>query len=597
MPQNRFRKTNRKNNSQISEQKHPPVELKPSRWIGAKFWRIVRPYWTGEERWLASLLLLTTIALIVGKVYVSVIFNETAGRFFNALQNRNSAIFYQTLLLTVILLLSQNGCNVLNAFFSGLLKAKWRRWLTNYYTNRWLSHRAFYELRFRGRADNPDQRIAEDIALLTEKTIFLAFGFLDMTLTVIAFSSVLWTVSGTLSFTIANLPVTIPGYMFWAALLYWFVGMLLGHTIGKPLIWLNNFQQELEANFRFALIRVRENAEGIALYSGEPQEQLRSQQSLQEVYTNSVKIVDYSARLQLYQNFIADSPDVLPFLAIAPRYFSGAMELGDLMRIGNGFSLISRSLSWLVNSYGNFAQWHATVDRLNEFSKELDQVKISVSGFETRHSADGSIGLEQASLALPDGSPLISSFNLRLIPGQSVLIKGISGSGKSTLFRVFAGLWPFGKGRLYRSGEQQSLFLPQQPYIPIGSLRNALWFPSEVRLDWDSDLRAVLAEVGLDHLGDRLNEEAHWEQLLSPGEQQRLAISQAILFKPAWLFLDEATSALDEEREASVYKAMARLLPDTTIISIGHRQTLEQFHNRIILLQNKGSGIALSDNL
>jgi putative ATP-binding cassette transporter len=200
-------------------------------------------------------------------------------------------------------------------------------------------------------------------------------------------------------------------------------------------------------------------------------------------------------------------------------------------------------------------------------------------------------------LALPDGSPLIPSFNLRLFPGQSVLIKGISGSGKSTLFRVFAGLWPFGKGRLYRSGEQQSLFLPQQPYLPIGSLRNALWFPSESRLDWDSDLRAVLAEVGLDHLGDRLSEEAHWEQLLSPGEQQRLAISQAILFKPAWLFLDEATSALDEEREASVYKAMARLLPDTTIISIGHRQTLEQFYNRIILLQNKGSGIALSDNL
>ncbi|MEH1790994.1 MAG: ABC transporter ATP-binding protein/permease [Nostoc sp.] len=573
----------------------PRIESKPPRWIGLKFWRIVRPYWTSKERWLALTLLAAIIGFVVVQVYISVMLNETSGRFFDALQNRNSTVFYQTISFTIFLLLFQLACQVLQTFCSQLLDARWRRWLTDHYTNRWLTHRAFYELRFRGRADNPDQRIAEDFQLLTAKTINLGVGFINMALTVVTFASVLWNISGTFSFSLGNMQVPIPGYMFWAALLYWLVGMFLGHAVGNPLIRLNHRQQGLEANFRFGLIRVREGAEGIALYGGEAQERSRSRQNLQAVYSNSLKLIYSNAKLQVFQNFIVDTPDILPFLAMAPRFFSGAMQLGDLMRIGNGFSLISHALSWLVNSYGGFAEWHATVDRLIEFSNELDQVNTSVSGFEMEDSADGSIRLEQAIVALPDGNPLIPSFNLRLRSGQSVLIKGISGSGKSTLFRVLAGLWPFGRGCLYRPELQQSLFLPQQPYIPIGTLRDALYFPSQSRLDEDIDLRAVLSKVGLEHLGDRLNDQAHWEQILSPGEQQRLAIAKAILLKPEWLFLDEATSAIDEEQEALVYKAMARLLPDTTIISIGHRQTLEQFHNRVILLEQNQSGIELAD--
>jgi len=563
---------------------HSKARAEASRWIGLKFWRVAQPYWASEERWSALAILGTIIAFVVVKVYSIVMLNDAGGRFFNALQSRNQAGFYHTMILIALFLLLQLVSIVFQSFFSQLLEIRWRRWLTAHFINGWLVNQAFYQMRFSGRADNPDQRISDDIRLLISDTLSLAVGLLSTTLTVTAFASVLWNLSGPLTLSFKGISITPSGYMFWAALIYWLLGSLLGYALGNPLIRLNNRQQGLEADFRFALIRVREKAEGIALYGGQPQERSRTREIFYSVYTNSINIALMNTKLLAFQTFIGDGPQILPFLATAPRFFSGSLAFGDLMKVGNGFGQISMALSWLVNSYSIFADWHATVDRLAEFKSDLDQINSRKTKFEASYSGNGSIVLNEVNISLPDGHNIISHLTLQLKRGQTVLIRGRSGSGKSTLFRVLAGLWPFGAGHIQLPENIKSLFLPQQPYIPIGTLRRALWFPSLTDLERDEEVRAALAAVGLNHLSSHLNEEMHWEQLLSLGEQQRLAISQAILFKPDWLFLDEATSALDEEQEASVYQTLANLLPRTTIISIGHRQTLEPYHSRVILL-------------
>jgi vitamin B12/bleomycin/antimicrobial peptide transport system ATP-binding/permease protein len=399
----------------------------------------------------------------------------------------------------------------------------------------------------------------------------------------------LWNLSGSITIPLGNtFVVTIPGYMFWAAVLYAGIGSTLAHLVGRPLIRLSNRQQGLEADFRFSLVRLREEAEGIALYRGEVQERGISLGRFAALFDNFKRLILRRTQYLTFEITVGQLASFFPLLVASPRYFSGAIQLGALMQTSNAFGHVNDALSWFINSYTTFADWRATVDRLIEFGGELaSETTTAVSAVRVETGAGDAIELDAVAAALPDGSPLIEPATIVLNAKEAVLLKGESGSGKSTLFRVLAGLWPFATGRIRLPAGARPLFLPQRPYMPIGSLRAALWFPSHPEAGHDDEARAALAAVGLAAFADRLDESAHWTQLLSGGEQQRVAIARALLAKPDWLFLDEATSALDEDQEAALYRILAARLPGTTIVSIGHRRSLTAYHDRIIALDRQ----------
>lgn len=567
-----------------------------SQWIGRKLWRVTRPYWRGEQKWSALALVVSIVALSVLKVVTVVSLNDAGGRFFNTLQGRNASAFKDTLLFIAAFLLLQLVAIVVQKYLSMVLEIRCRRWLTDYFVKSWLADQAFYRLRFTGQTDNPDQRIAEDVGLMIGNGIDLFTGGLNSALTVLAFGGVLWNLSGPLNFSWAGLKFDIAGYMFWAALFYWIVGSLLGYAVGNPLIQLNNRQQKLEADFRFALVRIREKAEGIALYKGENQERSRTLRLFTFVYENSMTMARKYSKLLAFQTFVGDGPSILPFLAVAPRYFAGSLVLGDMMKIGNGFGQISLALSWLVNSFPEYAAWHATVDRLAEFEIDLRNSTLQFSGSRINEAERESVASDDVAIFLPKGQKLFSNLTFQLKPGETVLFRGLSGIGKTTLFRVLSGIWPFFSGVIRLPAKKRFLFLPQETYLPIGTLRSALCFPQSLDPIQDGEIIATLDSLGLGHLTGHLNEKTHWEHSLSPGERQRLAIAQALLSKPDWLFLDEPTSALDEEQEAKVYQLLRNSLPHTNMISIGHRETLARYHDRVISLnslsQKQSSSVA-----
>ena len=549
-------------------------------------WALGKGYWGSEERWSAWALLTAIISLDLGYVYVNVLLNKANGSVFNALQQYDTASFYRgfgTILVLVLILLA---AVLLRVFLVQTLQLRWRRWLTDHYLTHWLANRIFYRLRFSGQVDNPDQRIAEDIRLFIEYTLTLGLGLLATLEMLTSFSVLLWHLAGSITLPIGGIELTIPGYMFWVAVLYSGVGSWLAHLVGHPLIRLNNLQRSVEADFRFSLVRLREEAEGIALYGGEAQERGIALGRFQALYDNVKRLILRNCQYLMFQTFVGQFANFFPLLVAAPRYFSGAVALGTLTQLTHAFWQVNASLSWFITNYPTFAEWRATVDRLTEFDREMvREAQGEGDGAHLETAVQDTIDLQEVGIALPDGTPLLTPVTLRLRPHEAVLLKGPSGCGKSTLFRVLAGLWPFATGRIRLPAGVQTLFLPQRPYMPIGTLRQALWFPAPPALDGDAKARAALGTVGLAALGQRLDETAHWTHVLSPGEQQRLAIARALLLKPDWLFLDEATSALDEDYEAALYRRLAEALGHTTLISIGHRRSLEAYHNRILTLE------------
>ncbi|HYM02310.1 MAG TPA: ABC transporter ATP-binding protein/permease [Stellaceae bacterium] len=556
------------------------------RQLGGDIFDLTKAYWTSEEWWSAWAFLAAVIALNLGLVYINLQQNLATGGVFTALQQRNYDDFRDAFLVLMLLILIYLAVAVLRVFLQQTLELRWRRWLTDQYLARWLADRNFYRMRFSGGVDNPDQRISEDIRLYIEQTMGLGLGLLNSAATLASFATLLWSLSGALTFSLDGFVLVVPGYMFWAAVLYAGAGSFLAHLIGHPLIRLNYRQQAAEADFRFALVRLREEAEGIALYGGEAQERGNALGRFRALYENFTQLIRFNARYVLFQLMFSQFAYGFSLLAASPRYFSGAIELGPLVQISNAFERVNEALSWFIGSYAVFAEWRATVTRLTELSHVLTQESEQASAGARRESmsADG-IELRDLSVALPDGTPLIAPATLRLEPHQAVLLRGRSGSGKTTLFRVLAGLWTFAAGRLRMPAHAKMLFLPQQPYMPIGGLREALWYPARPAMRRDPEARAALAAVGLPELAARLDERAHWAQQLSEGEQQRLAIARAMLTRPEWLFIDEATSAVDEEQEAALYRALFKALPKTTVVSIGHRRELEAFHGRIINLE------------
>jgi len=551
------------------------------------WWRLVVPYFKSEDARYAIPLLLGAIALTFTGVGLEKVFNDWYGRFYDALQNKDEPTFWREIItfswLAALFII--NGAT--RAIVSPYLRLRWRRWLTRHYLAHWLDGQGYYRIELARSVDNADQRIAEDLRFLGEYTMQLFLGLLNAVATLITFLIILWDLSGPLSLAFIGIDVVIPGYMAVAALLYAVIGTFLANLVGRRLIPLNFMRQRFEANFRFALVRVRENAEGIALYKGEQREADNLNLRFADVFANGWRVLFTNVQLAFYQTSYGQIAIIFPFLVSAPRYFAGAITLGVVMQTVSAFGQVQTSLSFFVDNYTLLAELRAVMDRLKGLQVATDEwpaatiVDVEARGGATDVSADA------LTLTLPNGQALLSDARIDLPKGRATLISGASGSGKSTLFRALAGIWPFGQGHVTIPAGARVLFLPQKPYIPIGTLRDAVKYPDELSTASDAEIVAALQAAQLGHLTGRLDEEAHWSNTLSGGEQQRLAVARALVFKPDWLFMDEATASLDEPAEAALYGALKERLPGTTIVSIGHRPTLKQWHDRRLELQRR----------
>ncbi len=566
-------------------------------WIHAagflgKVWKLTRPYWFSEERWRARGLLAAIVVLSLGLVYLLVAFNEWNRDFFNALEQKHAddardLLIYFTFLAALFIAVS-----IYRLYLRQMLEMRWRVWLTRQYLGDWLADRTYYRLELSGRStDNPDQRIAEDLRHFTSATLTLALGLLSEGVTLVSFMFILWSVSGPITLDIAGLPLTIPGYMLWAALLYALLGSLLTHYVGRRLIPLNFQKERLEADFRFSLVRLRENAEGVALYRGEPSESQGLLARFERIRANWWDIIRYTKRLTAFTVGYNQVAVVFPFLVALPRFFSGAISLGQLIQITSAFGQVQSSLSWFVDSYAQLAVWKASVDRLLTFNHALEEAKLSAlraGGIVIVESA-GDIVADDLRLDTPEGRPIVSGARFAIQRGERLLVTGPSGAGKSTLFRGLAGIWPFGTGRIAVPRAARVLFLPQKPYIPIATLRDAVSYPAIPGAFTDEALRGALRDCRLESFADRLDVLANWSMAMSVGEQQRLAVARALLHRPEWLFLDEATAALDETTERELYQLLCVRLPDSTLVSIAHRPTVAVHHTRRLELAPGGT--------
>jgi vitamin B12/bleomycin/antimicrobial peptide transport system ATP-binding/permease protein len=557
-------------------------------------WSMTHPFWFSEDRWAARGLLLAVIALNLGIVYINVLLNQWNNTFYDALQDKNYSVFLHQLIRFSWLAGLYIVFAVYQFYLNQMLQIRWRRWLTEHYLQGWLTEGAYYRMQFvAGEADNPDQRVAEDVPQFIASTLSLGIGGMRAVVTLISFVAILWGLSGTI--TIPGSSLRLPGYLVWAALLYALAGTWLTDRIGRPLVRLNFDQQRYEADFRFNLVRFRENAEGVALYHGEADELRTFRERFGSIVRNWWEIMRQQKRLTWLTAGYGQAAIIFPLIVVAPRYFMGQMLLGGLMQTASAFGQVQDSLSFIVSSYTDIAAWRAVVERLAGFQSALELAHIQAATKAGIHYAEGNGGglvVDGVELDLPGGQPLLADVSLSLGRGESALLSGPSGVGKSTLLRAIAGIWPFGRGEIRVESNTRVLFLPQKPYLPIGTLREAVSYPMPAGGVDDKTLREALRTVGLPELADRLDETCHWALQLSPGEQQRIAFAGALVQRPDWLFLDEATSAVDEATEASLYRLLRDRLPGTTLFSVGHRSTLRPFHDRQLFAQPDGDGPA-----
>jgi putative ATP-binding cassette transporter len=548
-------------------------------------WDLAWPYWKSDEKWSAIGLLAAVIALNLITVWLNVRFNYWNNDFYNALQQYDWPEFWRQFAIFGALALAFIVVGVYSSYLRGILHIRWRRWLTERFLRNWLEDQAYYRMQLnQATTDNPDQRIADDLNRFASISLTLSLGLLSSFVTLVSFLSILWTLSGALTIPLGGgASIDIPGYMVFAALIYAVAGTMLTRWIGYPLIRLNFDQQRYEADFRFSMVRLRENAENVAFYGGEAREFDTFQTRFVRVVANWWGIIKRRKKLTWFTYGYDQVAIVFPFLVAAPRYFDKVIQLGGLMQIASAFRQVQESLSFIISSYTEIAEYQSVVQRLAGFREKMNEIAAEQQrpqAIEIVRDGTG-VAVDALDLKLPDGRSLRPDITLAATPGKSLLITGASGAGKSTLLRAIAGLWPFGRGRI-RVGDGRCLFLPQRPYLPLGTLADALVYPrSAAELPRDN-LAEALRTVGLPELVDRLEEEANWAQRLSIGEQQRLAFARVLLARPEIVFLDEATSALDEAAEVSLYRLLREAPWKPTIVSVGHHGTLRRFHDAVV---------------
>ena len=577
-------------------------------------WRLSLPYFSSEEKWRARLLLALILVLNLATVYMSVQFNRWYNTFYNALQEKDAAVFWRQMQVFAVLAFTAIVLAVYKFYITQRLDLRWRGWMTRHYMDKWLANYRYYHLelmRQSGAAsvpDNPDQRIQEDIGRFTGSALGMSMGLLNATVTLVSFIGILWTVSGSIDVPLGAQVVTVPGYMVWVALAYCVVGSVFAHFIGRRLIRLNYWQEWREADFRYSLVRLREYSEAVAFDRGEAASRQHLDARFGKVLGNMLQLIKAQKGLIWFTSFFQQAAIIFPFLVAAPRYFSGAIKLGDVIQISNAFGKVQDSLSWFIDSYAGLASWRATTERLTSFDRgvalALRELEASIHA-QTDHVSQAQDGpdrangeaawqyrvagpaleLEQVRCYLPSGKLQVQVAAQQAQPGDAVLVQGASGSGKSTLLRALAGIWPQASGRVVLP--EHSMFLPQRPYLPHGSLRAALSDPQPPNAYDSPALQKVLHTVRMPHLADFLDVESNWSHKLSGGEQQRVAIARTLLRRPNWIFADEATSALDEATEAWLYEALLQMVQAQGggLLAVAHRPGVAVFHSRRWVLE------------
>jgi vitamin B12/bleomycin/antimicrobial peptide transport system ATP-binding/permease protein len=541
------------------------------------------------------------IAIQLSQVAIDVLINQWNNRFYNALQDRNWDNFVREVGIFTILAFCSIGLAVYQLYLNQWLQIRWRRWLTHRYLGEWLHDANHYRMQLQGdAADNPDQRVSDDLKTFVERTLDIGLNFLSSVVTVVSFVVILWGLSAAAPLHFLGRDFPIPGYLMWAALIYAVFGTALTQWIGAPLVRLDFQQERFEADFRFSLVRVRENSEQIALLRGEDAERGQLSTRFNNIAENWYAIMSRTKRLIAFTTSYEQAALIFPLMLLAPAYFADKIQLGGMFQSASAFENVRKALSVFVTLYRSLAEWRAVVARLDGFEMAIqsaaklktDQPSIAIATV----ADSGAIDLSELLVRLPNGTKLVSADGFSIRGNERTLVTGPSGAGKSTLFRALAGIWPYGNGSIAVPAQASLMMLPQRPYFPIGPLKAAIAYPAQADTFSSDRVSEVLIAVGLPQFAQRLQEDAHWNRMLSLGEQQRLGLARALLHAPQYLFLDEATASLDEASEAKLYRLLRKMLPATTIVSIGHRATLEAFHERnVVLAPGSGEGFALQD--
>lgn len=553
-------------------------------------WRLMSSYWHSQEKWKARGLLAGVIALTLGQVYMLVLLNGWNNDFYNALQQRAFESFWPLIGQFAGFAFLHIIFAVYAVYVRQILEIKWRNWMTDKYLDRWLGHQTYYRLQVAGQddMDNPDQRIADDVNSFVNLTLGLFVGVLKQATSLVAFVVILWNLSGSLDIPLGDTVLSVPGYMVFVTLIYSVVGTWLAHKVGRKLIRLNYDQQRFEADFRFSMVRVRENSESVAFYGGEKPELQNFRERFALVIGNFWGLMKRTKLLNFYVNGYAQIAIIVPVLMCAPQYFNGTMQLGGFMQTISAFGRVQDALSYFVESYDSIAQYVAVIRRLGGFAGHMEEAEALTPSFDFTRNTSNALQLWQMDIALPDGRQLAEKLSIAVPAGKRLLISGGSGAGKSTLLRAIAGIWPYGTGEISLPTGWRTMFLPQRPYLPLGSLRRAIYYPQPVPENIDDNLAGLLERFGLQKLAGQLDTVDDWSRILSLGEQQRLAFIRILLLRPDIVFLDESTSALDEPREAQAYEILHQLLPKMAVVSVGHRSSLLNCHDKQLVLAGDG---------
>ncbi|MCI7265652.1 MAG: ABC transporter ATP-binding protein/permease [Veillonellaceae bacterium] len=553
-------------------------------------WRLMSSYWHSQEKWKARGLLAGVIALTLGQVYMLVLLNGWNNDFYNALQQRAFESFWPLIGQFAGFAFLHIIFAVYAVYVRQILEIKWRKWMTDKYLDRWLGHQTYYRLQVAGQddMDNPDQRIADDVNSFVNLTLGLFVGVLKQATSLVAFVVILWNLSGSLDIPLGDTVLSVPGYMVFVTLIYSIVGTWLAHKVGRKLIRLNYDQQRFEADFRFSMVRVRENSESVAFYGGEKPELQNFRERFALVIGNFWGLMKRTKLLNFYVNGYAQIAIIVPVLMCAPQYFNGTMQLGGFMQTISAFGRVQDALSYFVESYDSIAQYVAVIRRLGGFAGHMEEAEALAPSFDFTKNTSNALQLWQMDIALPDGRQLAEKLSIAVPAGKRLLISGGSGAGKSTLLRAIAGIWPYGTGEISLPTGWRTMFLPQRPYLPLGSLRRAIYYPQPVPENTDDNLTGLLERFGLQNLAGQLDAVDDWSRILSLGEQQRLAFIRILLLRPDIVFLDESTSALDEPREAQAYEILHQMLPQMAVVSVGHRSSLLNCHDKQLVLAGDG---------
>jgi len=552
--------------------------------------KLLSGYWVSKEKWSALALLGTIIALKSGAVWCALQFSLWNKRLYDAIGIKDLDAFWVEVGTYAMIASVSVLFDIFSIWFRMILQMRWRAWLNGIFVDRWLENKAYYRVEVSGKMDNPDQRIGQDLSLYTEKVLEFGFEIYRYAGTIITLSAILWGLSRNLNFDFGSGPVTIPGVAVWVMFIFALGGSAIVEWMGQPLNRSRYVQQKKEADYRVDLVRVRENAEPIALYAGENAERVRLSTAFEQVRQNWKRLVVDTKRVMFGVDIVNQFGQLLPYLIITGGYFSGHMTLGDLTQTVQACLNIRIGLSWFVVNYRELAELRATGWRICEFdeilkgrsaSREDDKKAADQSVLEITRSADGDLHTNGLVLVRPSGEAMSDPVSMTIRAGSSNVICGPSGCGKSTFLLTLAGLWPHARGRIELPGND-IMFIPQRPYVPVGSLKAALVYPGEVGDFSDEACVDALHAARLSRLTEQLEEVGAWQKRLSPGEQQRLAFARIFLHRPGLVFLDETTSALDQDAEEVLYRRLRERLPDVTIVSVAHRGSVIALHDEVL---------------